>query len=407
MKSIRAIYKIGKGPSSSHSMGPAKAAGIFIQGLPADDLHIKVILYDSLAATGKGHYTDKAIREALLPLSVEFEWRYETTLFFHPNAMDFIAFNEQGLVVKEWRVYSVGGGLLCDNNGPVDLENIIDYPDNSFQELFKFCKKENIALWEYIKRFDDSSIWPYLENIWKVMKEGIERGLEIKEGILPGPLKLQRRANQMLKFANRRIGSLRDRNLLSSYALSLAEENATGGTVVTAPTCGSCGVLPAILYFFWQHYDTDIVSLTKALAVAGLVGSTVVENASISGAEVGCQGEIGVACSMAAAAATFLLNGSNEQIEYAAEMGLEHFLGLTCDPIAGLVQVPCIERNAFAAMRAMDCAAYALATEGSHLVSLDDVIGVMNDTGKDLQSKYRETSRGGLAAIMRNSFCLD
>jgi L-serine dehydratase len=385
MKSIRAIYKVGKGPSSSHSMGPAKAAGIFMQGLISNNLHIKAILYDSLAATGKGHYTDKAIREILFPMPVEFEWKEETTLSKHPNAMDFIAYNVQGQIVKQWRVYSIGGGLLCDDNGSVDSENIIDYPHNSFKKLFEFCEKENISFWEYIKRFDDSSIWPYLENIWKVMKEGIERGLTVEEEFLPGPLKLKRRAGHMLKFANRRIGSLRDRNLLSSYALSLAEENATGGTVVTAPTCGSCGVLPAILYFFWQHYDADIANLTKALAIAGLVGSTVVENASISGAEVGCQGEIGVACSMAAAAATFLLNGSNKQVEYAAEMGLEHFLGLTCDPIEGLVQVPCIERNAFAAMRAMDCAAYALATEGSHLVSLDDVIDVMNDTGRDLQ----------------------
>ena len=406
MKSIREIYNIGKGPSSSHSMGPAKAANLFVQGLSQKYLRIKVVLYSSLAATGKGHLTDKAITDALDGIDVEFEWDSKKTLPAHPNGMDFTAYDGQGRIIKKWRLYSIGGGQLRDDNGPIVAKNILDYPDNSFQNILQFCNKETIGLWEYVNRYDDNSIWPYLEHIWQVMQKAIERGLQNSEEFLPGMLKLKRRAKSMLACANRRVGSLRENNLLSAYALSVAEENAAGGTIVTAPTCGSCGVVPAILYFFWRHHDTDIVSLTRALAVGGLIGATVVRRASISGAEVGCQGEIGTACSMAAGAATFLLNGSNAQIEYAAEMGLEHFLGLTCDPIAGLVQVPCIERNAFAAMRAMDCAAYALATEGSHLVGLDDVIDVMNDTGRDLQSKYRETACGGLAAIMRNKLPL-
>jgi len=401
MRSIRTIYKVGKGPSSSHSMGPAKAANLFVQGLSEKPFRIEVVLYGSLAATGRGHLTDKAITDTLDGMDVEFEWNPKA-LPTHPNGMDFTAYNDQGEIIKKWRLYSIGGGQLCDDNGPVVAKNILDYPDNSFQNILQFCNDETIEFWEYVNRFEGDSIGPYLEHIWQVMKDAIERGLKKDNEPLLGSLKLERRARVMLECANRRIGSLRDRNLLSAYALAVAEENADGGTIVTAPTCGSCGVVPAVLYFFWCHYDTDIVSLTRALAVGGLIGATVVQRGSISGAEVGCQGEIGTACSMAAGAAAFLLNGSNDQIEYAAEMGLEHFLGLTCDPIAGLVQVPCIERNAFAAMRAMDCAAYALATEGYHLVGLDDVIDVMNDTGRDLQSKYRETARGGLAAIMRD-----
>ncbi len=400
MKSVKDIYKIGKGPSSSHSMGPAKAASLFLNGLAGNISHIEVVLYDSLASTGNGHCTDKAIGESLFLYPVKFKWKPDVKLPYHPNALDFIAYNNNKEIVKQWRVYSVGGGQLHDSNGTLDMENKNIYPHNKFMDIIEYCRSENLIIWEYVGKFENDSIWEFLKDIWDTMKESVENGLETEEQFLPGPLKLQRRAGKMLKYANKRVGTLRDRNLLSSYALAVAEENASGGTIVTAPTCGSCGVLPAVLYFFWLHYDTDVSSLTKALAIAAMVASAVIENASISGAEVGCQGEIGVACAMAAAAATFLLNGSNNQIEYSAEMGLEHFLGLTCDPVYGLVQVPCIERNAFAAMRSMDCAAYSLATEGDHLVNLDNVIDVMNETGRDLQSKYRETAMGGLAGIM-------
>lgn len=406
MHSVRIIYKIGKGPSSSHSMAPAKAASLFLAGFSVKPSRVEVVLYGSLAATGKGHLTDAAIVDSFGHIDVDIHWQPNKTLSEHPNAMDFIAFDDEGGVIKKWQVYSVGGGQLCDNAGPVEPERTIDYPADSFDDILRFCNEGNIPIWKYIDKFDDDSIWPYLESCWQSMKESVERGLS-GEGVLPGSLKLERRAKVMLECADIRVDLLRDRNLLSAYALAVAEENASGHTIVTAPTCGSCGIIPAVLYFFWRHYNMDIVSLTRALGVAGLIGSTVIARASISGAEVGCQGEVGASCAMAAGAATFLLRGSNSQIEYAAEMGLEHFLGLTCDPIDGLVQVPCIERNAFAAMRAMDCAAYALATVGGHIVSLDNVIDVMNDTGRDLQSKYRETARGGLAAIMRDKLQLE
>jgi len=402
MHSVKTIYKIGKGPSSSHSMAPAQAAKLFLDGLSSKPLRIKVVLYGSLAATGKGHLTDEAITDAIGDIAVEFQWQPDKILPLHPNGMEFIAFDGKGNSIRKQRFYSIGGGQLLDDDGLVGSENKPVYPCDSFGKILQYCNKKSVPLWEYVNEFDSSSVWPYFETVWLAMKDAVERGIKKGDKVLPGSLKLQRRAGVMLDYANRRVGSLRDRNLLSAYALSVAEENAAGNTIVTAPTCGSCGVVPAILYFFWQHYDMDITSLTRALAVAGLVGSTVVQRASISGAEVGCQGEIGTACSMAAAAATFLLNGSNAQVEYAAEMGLEHFLGLTCDPIGGFVQIPCIERNAFAAMRAMDAGAYSLATGGEHLVGLDDVIDVMNDTGRDLQEKYRETARGGLAAIMRD-----
>lgn len=400
MRSIRTIYTIGKGPSSSHSMGPANAAGLFIQELDRRDVHIKVSLYGSLAATGKGHLTDQAILEVLGEIPVELQWTPDETLPRHPNGMNFAAYNDQGELLAQKHFYSIGGGHLADDTGPITLQTTKEYPHKSFQDILNFCDRENIQLWQYVDQYDDASIWTHLDRVWQVMQDSVERGLK-KEGVLPGCLKLKRRAKSMLENANHRIGFLHERNLLSAYALAVAEENAAGGMIVTAPTCGSCGVIPAVLYYFKCYYGIDMETLKRALAVAGLIGATVVQRASISGAEVGCQGEIGSACSMASGMAAFLLKGSNAQIEYAAEMGLEHFLGLTCDPIAGLVQIPCIERNAFAAMRSMDCAAYALATEGSHWVGLDDVIDVMQDTGRDLQSKYRETAIGGLAAIMK------
>lgn len=400
MLSVRAIYKIGKGPSSSHSMAPARAAGHFLGTLRVVPSRISVVLYGSLAATGKGHLTDRAIRDALAPLTVEFQWQPKTTNAVHPNCMDFTAYNSDGNVIGTHRYYSIGGGQLKDDAGLIVEGELLSYNSQSFADILTFCRTAQCTLWSYLETFDKPDLWLYLEQVWEVMRSSIEDGLK-QSGELPGGLALKRRAGAMLECANRRVGSLRDRILLSAYALAVAEENAAGGTIVTAPTCGSAGVLPAILYFFWRHHDTDVQKLTRALGIAGLIGATVAQRASLSGAEVGCQGEIGAASAMAAGAAAYLLNGDNGQIEYAAEMGLEHFLGLTCDPINGLVQIPCIERNAFAAMRAMDCAAYALATGGEHLVSLDDVIDVMNKTGRDMQAKYRETARGGLAAIMK------
>jgi L-serine dehydratase len=407
MKSIRNLYKIGIGPSSSHSMGPQRAAECFLDRLPADPARITVELHGSLAATGRGHLTDQALIDTLDPLPVEIRW-HDDELPGHPNAMVFIGFDEAGDELGRWRVYSVGGGNLCDEDGHIDLmDNGINYPARTFLECVEWAQTTGRPIWEYVDEYDGADIWTHLENVWEAMKQSIRVGLAPANPVLPGPLKLPRRAAAMLASANDRVGSIRDRNLLSAYALAVAEENAGGGVIVTAPTCGACGVLPSVLHFFWKHLNLTDKEIVRALVVAGLIGQDVAERASISGAEVGCQGEIGTACAMAAGAAVALQHGSPQHIEYAAEMGLEHFLGLTCDPILGLVQIPCIERNAFAAMRAMDCAAYALATDGTHYVSFEDVVEVMAATGKDLQCKYRETARGGLAERMRHILGLD
>jgi L-serine dehydratase len=407
MKSIRNLYKIGIGPSSSHSMGPQRAAECFLDRLPTDPARITVELHGSLAATGRGHLTDQALIDTLDPLPVEIRW-HDDELPGHPNAMVFIGFDEAGDELGRWRVYSVGGGNLCDDDGHIDLmDNGINYPARTFVECVGWAQTTGRPIWEYVDEYDGADIWTHLENVWEAMKQSIRVGLAPTDPVLPGPLKLPRRAAAMLASANDRVGSIRDRNLLSAYALAVAEENAGGGVIVTAPTCGACGVLPSVLHFFWKHLNLTDKEIVRALVVAGLIGQDVAERASISGAEVGCQGEIGTACAMAAGAAVALQHGSPQHIEYAAEMGLEHFLGLTCDPILGLVQIPCIERNAFAAMRAMDCAAYALATNGTHYVSFEDVVEVMAATGKDLQCKYRETARGGLAERMRHILGLD
>lgn len=382
-------------------MGPARAAGIFLEKLSTVPESLKAVLYGSLAATAKGHLTEEAITRICSPFCVDIEYHPDTFHKVHPNSMDLIAFGSRGDVILKSRFYSVGGGELMDETASIIGDEMVSYPHDFFHDILELSEARSTPIWYYLNEHEKPNIWQYLEKIWGAMKKSVEEGLE-RSDPLPGELSLPRRAGAMLSYANDRVGSLRDRNLLSAYALAVSEQNASGGTIVTAPTCGSAGVVPSIAYFFWKHHDVDPERIYKALAVAGLIGSTVATRASVSGAQVGCQGEIGTACAMAAAAAAFLLKGSNFQIEYAAEMGLEHFLGLTCDPILGLVQVPCIERNAFAAMRAIDCAAYALATKGEHLISFDDVVDVMNETGRDLQEKYRETARGGLAAIMRD-----
>jgi L-serine dehydratase len=407
MKSICNIYKTGVGPSSSHSMGPRKAAEIFLR-LHQDSIHqAKVVLYNSLAATGRGHLTDKAIIEGLHPVKVELDWRPDETLPLHPNGMDFQALDSEGKTIGQWRVYSVGGGDLIDDNGPVEQQGSHHYPHNTISDVLAWCNDNDKSFSHYVYENESYDIDAFLERIWQVMASTIERGLTCGAEYLPGPLKLKRRATEMLKCAHDRIGILRYFNLLEAYALAVAEENASGREVATAPTCGSCGVLPSVLYYSLKHNNVREKDIRRALATGGLFGSLVVERASISGAEVGCQGEIGTACAMAAAAVAQLLGGSPSQVEYAAEMGLEHFLGLTCDPISGLVQVPCIERNAFAATRAYECATYAISTSGEHIVSFDDVVDVMNRTGRDMQCKYRETARGGLAEMMRNQLLSD
>jgi L-serine dehydratase len=398
MRPIRHLYTIGRGPSSSHSMGPGRAGAVFRERLPDGVRTVNVTLYGSLAATGAGHQTDKVIQAALEPIPTTFTWCPEQSLARHPNAMRFRAYDAANTLVAEWTVYSVGGGQLADDAGPVGRETLHEYPARGFGEIMEWCQENDAQLWQYVEAHDDAEVWEYLADVWQVMREAVRRGIQ-NEDVLPGPLALRRRAAAMLRSANSRVGHVRDLNLLAAYALAVAEENAAGGQVVTAPTCGAAGVVPGVLYYFAEHLNHDETAITRALATAGLIGSVAAERASISGAEVGCQGEVGVACAMAAGAAAQLLGGRLAQIEYAAEMGLEHFLGLTCDPVLGLVQIPCIERNAAAAMKAVNCAAYATATDGQHRVSFDDVVDVMGATGRDMPAKYRETACGGLAEL--------
>ena len=400
MKTIREIFRIGYGPSSSHTMGPRKAAEIFLEHY-ANAAKFQAHLYGSLSATGKGHLTDAAIID-VIP-SVEIVW-HDEFLPFHPNGMRFYAWNDQGELLDEWTVYSVGGGALAEDPAGLRLlgeeakgdkaEGV--YPLTRLSDIKDYCDSQGWDYWEYVEHYEGKEIWNYLREVWQVMREAVERGLD-HEGVLPGPLHLRRKAaSYYIKVAAYR-DNLRTRGLVFSYALAVSEENASGGKIVTAPTCGSCGVLPAVLYHTWRSRDFSETRILHALATAGLIGNVVKENASISGAEVGCQGEVGVACAMASAAVNQLFGGTLSQIEYAAEMGLEHHLGMTCDPVCGLVQIPCIERNAFAAARALDSNTYAAFSDGSHRVSFDRVVDVMKQTGHDLPSLYKETSQGGLA----------
>lgn len=397
MESLKELYRIGKGPSSSHTMGPQKAAQIFAAH-HHDAKAFKATLYGSLAATGKGHMTDVAIEEVLKPIApINIDWKPSVFLPFHPNGMTFSAFDEDGHEVDSWTVYSVGGGALSESGNTRWLTDTKDvYKKNTLKEILTWCDNHGRSYWEYVDECEESSIWDYLMEVWKAMQESVERGLD-HEGALPGPLNLPRKASTYFVKAQGYKPSLASRCLVSAYALAVSEENASGGTIVTAPTCGSCGVMPAVLYHMSRSHEVSDTRILHALATAGLFGNIVKKNASISGAEVGCQGEVGVACAMASAAACQLFGGTPSQIEYAAEMGLEHHLGMTCDPVCGLVQIPCIERNAFAATRALDANLYASLSDGKHRVSFDRVVNVMKQTGHDLPSLYKETSEGGLA----------
>ena len=397
MKTLKELFKIGKGPSSSHTMGPQRAAKIFLENNRGAS-SFEVTLYGSLAATGKGHMTDIAIIEVLEPIApVRIIWKPDVFLPFHPNGMKFKSLTNDEKPINEWTVYSIGGGALSEGKGDDDMFNSPEvYEMNSMTEIMKWCERTGRNYWEYVQLCEDSSLWDYLEVVWIKMKEAVERGLK-REGRLPGPLNLPRKAPTYYVKASGYKQSLQTRGLVYAYALAVSEENASGGTIVTAPTCGACGVLPAVLYHISKSHEFTDKQILHALATAGLVGNIVKKNASISGADVGCQGEVGVACAMASAASCQLFGGSPSQIEYAAEMGLEHHLGMTCDPICGLVQIPCIERNAFAATRALDSNLYAAFSDGSHRVSFDRVVEVMKRTGHDIPSLYKETSEGGLA----------
>ena len=374
-------------------MAPRKAAKTFINRFP-DAARFRVTLYGSLAATGKGHLTDKALFEVFGHDRLEIIWEPETFLPFHPNGMKFEALDAIKVVIGEWTTFSVGGGDIADENSTKEIVHI--YQMSTMNAILKWCEENGRTFWEYVELCEGPGIWKHLADVWIAMKESILRGID-NEGVLPGIIKLPRKASSYLIKSRNSQGTLQSRSIVFAYALAVAEENAAGGIIVTAPTCGSCGVIPAVLYHIQTRYAVSDQKILRALATAGLIGNLVKENASISGAQVGCQGEIGTACAMAAGAATQLFGGTPSQIEYSAEMGLEHHLGLTCDPVAGLVQIPCIERNAFAAARALDSCAYATLSDGKHRVSFDKTVITMKQTGNDLPSLYKETSEGGLA----------
>jgi L-serine dehydratase len=397
MESIRELYRIGNGPSSSHTMGPRKAASRFLQQQP-DAATYRVTLFGSLAATGHGHLTDKVLEDAFSERELTLVWKPEEELPLHPNALRFEAFDNQGEVLKSWDVYSVGGGALLDEESDSTLLTV-DCP-SSMDEMLAHCEASGESFWEYMVGVEGEEIWSFLDEIWHAMSTAMERGLRA-EGVLPGGLALARKAHSFYRKASLYGEEFKQISLLSAYALAVSEENAAGSVIVTAPTCGASGILPAVLRHINESLNCDRVNILRALATAGLIGNLVKHNASISGAEVGCQGEVGTACAMAAAAATQLFGGSVRQIEYAAEMGLEHHLGLTCDPVKGLVQIPCIERNAHAASRALSCCNFALLSDGAHKISFDEIVAVMKETGQALPSLYRETAGGGIAQVYR------
>jgi L-serine dehydratase len=397
MKSIRELYRIGTGPSSSHTMAPRQAAEIFLQDCQ-DAASYRVSLFGSLAATGQGHLTGQVLAEVFTPRRLELLWKPLDELPYHPNGLRFEALDATGGVITSWEVYSVGGGALHDPARPGQTPSL--YPLTTLAAILQHCDQTGGSLWEYVKECEGEGLEAFLDEIWHAMGGALERGLA-QEGALPGPLGLARKARSLYRKVSLFGPHFQQDGLLCAYAHAVAEENACGGRIVTAPTCGACGVLPAVLRYLDETLDCSCDDLRRALAVAGLVGNLVKHNASISGAEVGCQGEIGTACAMAAAAATKLHGGSLQQIEYAAEMGLEHHLGLTCDPVLGLVQIPCIERNAHAAMRALGCCHFALLTDGRHKIPFDEIVLVMKETGRALPSLYRETAGACIAQAYR------
>ena len=398
MKSISAIYKIGKGPSSSHTMGPEKASTIFLSEHPEAD-SFRVTLYGSLSKTGRGHGTDTVIREVLGEDRTEIVWDNETTDLPHPNTMDLEALLN-GKVTGRMRAMSIGGGDISIEGRPdITLPEV--YKENTFSEIAQRCKSRNMRLCDYVRENEGEEIVTYATRVWRTMQDAINTGLSTS-GILPGGLNVERKAQYLYNQRHMDESAMtRENRIVCAYAFAVGEQNADCGTIVTAPTCGACAVLPSVLKYMQQSRGFSDDEIINALLTAGLVGNIVKKNASISGAECGCQAEIGTACSMAAAGLAELFGMGIDQIEYAAEVALEHHLGLTCDPICGLVQIPCIERNAVAAMRAINALSLANFLSETRKIPFDTVVQTMYETGKDLSVLYRETSEGGLAKIYR------
>lgn len=397
MKSIREIYKIGKGPSSSHTMGPEKAAALF-KGQYSDADTYKVVLYGSLSKTGIGHGTDRVIQQVLSPTDTQIVFSKDILSDCHPNTMDLFAYKD-GQQLGTLRIESIGGGdIRVPGQSLLDTPEI--YPENSFAEIADFCKWRYIdKLSDYVELNEGEEIWEFLMQVWQTMKQSIQDGLQA-EGILPGGLKVKRKAKSLYEQDDTALApGMVEFKKIAAYAYAVAEQNADNGTIVTAPTCGACGVVPAVLKYVQETRNLSDEQIIRGLATAGIIGSLTKRNASISGAECGCQAEIGTACSMAAAALAELYDQNLDQVEYAAEAAMEHHLGLTCDPICGLVQIPCIERNAVAAMRAMNACNLSYFLTGSRNISYDMVCRAMHETGINLNHRFRETSEGGLAKL--------
>lgn len=396
MESLNQLYRIGRGPSSSHTMGPEKACILFKEKNPDAD-EFKVILYGSLAKTGKGHCTDTVIESTLAPTPCVVEFDYLKTDIDHPNTMELYAY-KNGEQTDFIRVFSVGGGRIEFEGSKTATEPIV-YNLSIFKDIKAYCKEKKYRLWQYVDEVEGEYIWDYLSLVWKTMKDAIERGIE-DEGVLPGGLEVQKKAKYLYNMEH--IGEsaeTRENREVCSYAFAVSEQNASGGRIVTAPTCGASGVLPAVLYYMQLKHGYTDKQILQALATGGLIGNLIKTNASISGAECGCQAEVGTACAMASAALGELFGLKRGKIEYAAEIAIEHHLGLTCDPICGLVQIPCIERNAVAAMRAINAVNLASFLSETRKISLDNVIETMRKTGLDIAAEYRETSEGGLATL--------
>lgn len=397
MESLRELYKIGSGPSSSHTMGPEKAAKLFKERFYGLADSFRVILYGSLAKTGKGHCTDTVIEKTLAPFGCEIVFNDTETELPHPNTMELFALSG-GKEIGYEKVFSIGGGMIRSEGRTVSPPEKI-YPHDTFAEIAAYCREKEIRIWEYAEIFEGIGFWDYMEEIWATMKSSVRRGLT-DEGTLPGGLEVRKKAKHLLNLEHiDETAETRENRMVSSYAFAVSEQNACGGTIVTAPTCGASGVVPAVLYYQQKKRSFGDDAVLKALAAGGIIGNLIKTNASISGAECGCQAEIGTACAMAAASLAELFQLSLDKIEYAAEVSIEHHLGLTCDPICGLVQIPCIERNAVAAMRAINAVSLSGFLSDTRKISLDDVIITMRDTGRDIAGAYRETAEGGLAKI--------
>lgn len=394
MDSLKELFKIGCGPSSSHTMGPERAAKRF-KTETENAYSYRVELYGSLAATGKGHLTDWIIEETLKPKKTEIIWMPEFIHEYHTNGMKFEALDENRNIIKDWLVFSVGGGTIKELSDKRNGSGRT-YTLSKMNDIIKWCKENNKELWEYVEHCEGKEIWNHLKDILDTMNDAISRGIK-KDGVLPGKLRYPRKAKEIYDKIDKKKNYLVITKKIFAYALAVSEENSSAGTIVTAPTCGAAGVIPGLLRALIEEYELDETTSLRALAVAGLIGNLIKENATISGAEAGCQAEIGSACSMAAGMAVYILGGTIDQIEYAAEMGMEHHLGMTCDPVGGYVQIPCIERNAIVAVRALNTADYALSTNGEHTISFDQVVITMKETGSDMCSSYKETSTGGLA----------